>query len=84
MRFWDENKQKIRMGSDLQKCYYSRDLLAESLVSGDMTHLVIEATDQYSWLTINGRVTNITEDKDKDNDDMLYERNLSIKKLGFF
>ena len=71
------------MGSDLQKCYYSRDLPAESLVSGDMTHLVIETTDQYSWLTINGRVTRITEYKDKDNDDMLYERNLSKKTLFF-
>ena len=57
VRFWDENKQTILLGGDLQKCYYTRDLPAESLVSGDETLVVIESTEQYSWLTINGRFT---------------------------
>ena len=61
VRFWDEAKQRVRIGSDETKCYYTRDVRTESLVSGDETLVVIEATEQYSWLTINGRVTEMNE-----------------------
>ena len=60
MKFWDEPTQEIRIGSDLDECFFTRNIPLQSKVTEDKALVVIDATDQFSWLTINGEVIVVT------------------------
>ena len=62
MNFWDEPIQKIRVGNDLTKCYFTRFIPPQSKVTGDkvLVAIELEATDQVARLTINGEAIEVT------------------------
>jgi hypothetical protein len=53
--FYDGTKQQTRIGHDSVRCFYTRDVIAASTVTGDSVHIVVEVTGQFLWLTINGK-----------------------------
>ena len=86
MKFWDEPTQKIRVGNDLIKCFFTRNIPPQSKVTGDKALMAIDATDQLSWLTINGEVIEVTRKLGLDSgtstsEQQIFARSLRIEKL---
>ena len=44
----------IRIGRTYDTCYMTRGMPTKSIVTGDTAHVVIDLSDQFLWVTING------------------------------
>ena len=54
--FWDEPTQRTRIGHDMKSCYFTRNVVPDSRVTGHTALIAIEISDQLLRLTINGEI----------------------------